>query len=193
MRITSLQGYYNQKSRLFLYPLLGIKKGSSVTPIETYMSWANVYSTKDCRLICNYHKRKDQEFKIFEEKFLIGNTNYENHYELEDGSYAYIFDFTEFKTDYQKVVTGRYSQLSFEHKQKVADFVKSHRIHHARILSYLDPSSFYEDYAELYATSVERLKRVGELCNPPDLTKENLGVLKKNINFEPVLKITNTL
>ena len=43
MKIQSLYRDYIQKSKLFLYPLLDIKRGVSVTPTETYMAWKGKY------------------------------------------------------------------------------------------------------------------------------------------------------
>ena len=50
--IKSLITDYVQKSRIFLYPQLRIRRGVSVTPIETYMCWPGKYSIKDSVLIC---------------------------------------------------------------------------------------------------------------------------------------------
>jgi hypothetical protein len=44
MVIKSLYKDYFQKSRVFLYPALEIKRGGSVTPVETYISWKNNYN-----------------------------------------------------------------------------------------------------------------------------------------------------
>ena len=66
MVIESLYTDYFQKSKAFIYPVLGVKRGSSVTPIETYMSWVGHYSLEDMRLICNYHMREDIDFINFE-------------------------------------------------------------------------------------------------------------------------------
>ena len=66
MAITSLYKDYFQKSRIFMYPILEIKRGASVTPIETYLSWEDQYSLCDRKLICHYHLRDDSEFTVFE-------------------------------------------------------------------------------------------------------------------------------
>ena len=56
-----------------MYPLLNIKRGSSVTPIETYMSWSEQFSIYDKKLICLYYLREDIEFKLFEKEKLLNN------------------------------------------------------------------------------------------------------------------------
>ena len=58
----SLYKEYFQKSRIFMYPLLGMKRGSSVTPIETYIAWEGVYEAHDAKLVCKYYLRNDPEF-----------------------------------------------------------------------------------------------------------------------------------
>ena len=38
---------YFQKSMIFLYPILGIKRGTSVTPLQTYFKWEGRYTAED--------------------------------------------------------------------------------------------------------------------------------------------------
>ena len=68
MKITSVRKNYIQKSRIFLYPMLNIRRGVSVTPVQTYLTWENVYTVEDCKMIALYHLRDDKEFKDFEEQ-----------------------------------------------------------------------------------------------------------------------------
>ena len=77
MRIKRLQKEYIQKSSIFLYPHLLIKKGVTIIPIQTYMSWTEHYDVTDCKLICVYDLRRTKEFKAFEKEFLrFMSTNY---------------------------------------------------------------------------------------------------------------------
>jgi hypothetical protein len=66
MALKSLYRDYFQKSRVFLYPMLEIKRGVSVTPIETYVSWDEHYKPEDRKFIVLYHLRNDKEFLNFE-------------------------------------------------------------------------------------------------------------------------------
>lgn len=191
MRIPSLQTAYTQKSKLFLYPLLNIKRGSSVTPIQTYLQWSGYYTTDDCKLIAHYYLRDDPEFKSFEEKFLLNNKYFEEFFDLEDGTGAYVFDLSNWGTDYTAVVEGKYSSLSAAHKSIISDFFSNHPKHHVFILSYLNPHRFISDYAELLGVSPELLQKVGELCSVPDMKKETFQLFKKNTNFD-LLNLTNT-
>jgi len=71
MAISALYGQYFQKSKIFLYPLLDIKKGSSVTPIQTYFGWADVYAPEDVKLIAIYKLRDDSQYISFEKNILL--------------------------------------------------------------------------------------------------------------------------
>lgn len=186
MKLKTLQSKYVQKSRVFLYPLLNIKRGVSVTPVETYLSWDGYYSIDDCKFICVYHVRNDTEYKRFTEHVLKTNPLYEEAFLLEDEKIAYVFDYSSFREDYNRVVKGRYSKLSPFAKQKIAEFFKGHIKHHAYISSYLAPDKYYDQYAHLLKVDTWLLKSVGELCSIPDLTSENLVTNKKFTNFEVV-------
>ena len=71
MKIHALYTKYFQKSKVFVYPLLGIKKGTSVVPNETYIAWNNSYGPEDRKLICLYYSRNDAEYKQFEKNVLL--------------------------------------------------------------------------------------------------------------------------
>lgn len=66
--INSLYTDYSQKSKLFLYPLLKIRRGVSVTPISTYTSWVGHYDHTDYKLMCTYHIRDDKEFHLLKKQ-----------------------------------------------------------------------------------------------------------------------------
>lgn len=186
MRLKQLQKEYIQKSRIYLYPLLGIRRGGSITPIQTYIEWTKNYSVKDYKFITVYHLRNDFEFKQFEEKLLFGNPLFSDFFELDDGTAAYVFDFFKYAEDYNFIIKGKYSLLSENYKQKILNFFKDHHTHHVAIHSYLEPSKFFKDYAILLNVSENLLKEVGELCSPPNLNLENLKVKKKIFNFDSV-------
>ena len=71
MALNSVYTKYFQKSKVFLYPLLGIKRGVSVVPIETYISWKGYYNSEDMKLICVYDVRTDEEYKNFERNVFL--------------------------------------------------------------------------------------------------------------------------
>lgn len=191
MRLPSLWPKYIQKSRIYFYPLLRIRRGVSVTPINTYMTWENKFSLQDHKFIVVYHLREDKEFKEFEDQKLLNNPLFDTFYELEDDTGAYVFDFSDHRHDYKKIMHGKYSMLSDDYKRTILNFFKNHKKHHAYIESYLYPDKYFDNYAELLITDrVDKyqmkklLESVGELCSLPDFSEEKLMVKEKVITFE---------
>jgi hypothetical protein len=174
MGFTTIYRRYFQKSKLFLYPLLKIRQGSSIVPVETYMRWEDKYELGDNKLICVYHNRSDAEFKTFERDKLLANELFYDYFVLPEDMVAYVFDMTEHSRDYYKIANGRFSQLSNEYKFKIIRFFSGNP-HHAKYMdSYLYPDQYFSEYAELLNCTVELLEEVGELCTPPDMDKETL-------------------
>ena len=71
MSINALYRNYFQKSKIFVYPLLGIKKGSSVTPVQTYFGWNDYVTPEDMKLVTVFHARTDQDYVDFEKTYLF--------------------------------------------------------------------------------------------------------------------------
>jgi len=186
MQLSEVQSDYIQKSKIFLYPQLGIRRGGSVTPIETYTSWEGSYTFDDCVLIVLYHLRDDQDFKTFESRHLLKNKYFKDFSELANGDGVYIFDLKSMEEDYRKVLRGKYSQLSEGFKKKIINFYANQRTHQHYVLSYLEPMDFVYEYSELLNIPVKILKKVGELCNRPQFKKEQLRAKKKFLTFESV-------
>jgi len=184
MQIKSLYRDYIQKSRLFAYPLLNIKRGSSVTPIQTFMAWENLYDFSDSKLICQYHVRTDQEFTMFEEVKLKGNPLFHTFHLLEDGTGLYIFDLSKIGNDFSHIVNGKYSMLSKESKQKILAFFSNSNAHYVYITSYLEPAKYYPIYSQLLNVEQKYLKACGELCSKPDLDLELLKTSKKIMEID---------
>lgn len=170
---------YIQKSRIFLYPALDIKRGSSVTPIETFMSWKNYYNVEDNRLMCLYHIREDIDFKTFEKVKLLGNPKFEMFEYVEDSKGIYVFNLESIKSDYDNVISGNYSKLSSKHKTQILEFFSQSKKHVEYIDSYLNPQNYIDTYASILASNdfaeiKKSLLEVGELCEKPDLEREDL-------------------
>jgi len=182
MSIKSLYREYFQKSRIFLYPALEIKRGSSVTPIETYISCNDIISPKDRKLICLYHLRDDKEYKTFEEQKLFNNKLFDDFKEAGDNQGLYIFNFNEYNKDWDNFLKGRYSKISPELKRKIKEFFRTNTSNSIYVDSYVNPDKYYDLYAELLGVNKEVLKKVGELCSGPDLEKESLTISIKQLN-----------
>jgi len=184
MKLKTLNTDYVQKSRLFLYPLLEIKRGVSTTPIEVFMSWGDKYCFTDSKLICRYHNRDDEDFRIFDQVKLSGNKLFHSKHELEDGTLAFVFDLSGFADDFWKVTKGEYSQLSVPAKTKIKKFFNSHTEHYVYIQSYLDPKKYYAMFAELLRCDIKSLQHAKELCSKPDLVQEKLELGVKIMSTE---------
>jgi hypothetical protein len=188
MNIESLYKDYIQKSRIFLYPALGIKKGGSVTPIQTFTSWEGHYTKEECKLMTLYYLREDEDFVVFEKQKLIGNARFHDFKLVDEGRGVYVFDYNDLKEDWIKFLTGKYSKLSSPLKKKIQDFFGiSNR---AYIDGFLYPERYFKLYASVFTTTKEDipsmqnlLKEVGELCSIPETDKENLIVNIRDLHI----------
>jgi len=187
MVIESLYTDYFQKSKAFMYPVLGVKRGNSVTPIETYMSWVGHYSLEDMRLICNYHMREDIDFINFEKFTLRSSPYYENFHYLSDDSGLYIFDMSKFKSDWFYLLAGKYSKFSDKHKKIISAFFGNNSSSSVYIDSFLNPKKYFDIYAKLLDEPKKLLESVGELCSIPDLEKETFVATVKDLDRRSII------
>lgn len=189
IKIESLYRDYIQKSRIFLYPALGLKRGESVTPLQTYTSWEGKYSVKDKKLICEYHLRDDIEFKNYEKNKLLSHELFHNYLETTDGKGIYVFDFSKHDKDWNMFLKGRYSKLSPDLKKKIRTFFGMSNIGY--IDAYLYPERYFNVYAEFLTTRREDvrsmqkiLEEVGELCSKPNLLLETMIADIKDLHLQ---------
>lgn len=187
MQIRSLYKDYFQKSRMFLYPALDIKRGVSITPLETYTSWDNKYLTNNRMLICVYYLRDDIEFKIFEKTNLFNNKLFHSFEQIDLDKGVYIFSFENLSNEWDNFISGKYSQLSNEHKVKIKNFIGRNDSNLPYIESFLYPEKYYKLYAEMMNVKESLLREVGELCSLPDLHKETLNATVINLHFKEEL------
>lgn len=180
--ITDIYKGYFQKSRVFLYPILGIARGS-FDPMSTFISWEGQVSLGDMKLLCRYHNRQDVEFQMFEERRLLGNTFFEDCVELEDGTLVYTFDMSDFSEDWFNFIAGKYSQLSGDVKKHIRDHYQVNSPNYAFIHTYLYPEDYYDLYAGFLSTTEEDKESIkeciiktGELCDKPNFQKEELKI-----------------
>lgn len=183
MSIQSLNKEYIQKSRIFLYPALGIKRGSN-SPIQIYAAWEGVYKPEDYKLSCLYHLRNDTEFRAFEKMKLFGNPLFHDFKVAPDNRAVYVFDFSKYKLDWNCFLRGQYSKMSPEHKTKIKQFYGMTSSNFAYIESFLHPEKYFNMYSRMLLTEEKILKEVGELCDPPDLEKETLDISLKSLEVK---------
>lgn len=175
---------YTQKSKLFLYPMLNIKRGQNVSLIETYLGLENKIKVLDNKLVALHYCREDFEFKMFETRHLTGNPLFASFQLVGDDKIAYIFNFDksdDLKHDFQCVVNGQYSKMTTAAKKIIIDFYNNNETDQMYIASFLNPEHYMEIYSDLLTVKGDGkpeikklLEEVGQLCSIPDLQKEIL-------------------
>ena len=167
---------YVHKSRLFCYPLIGLKRGAEFLPIQTYMSWKEVYSANDYKLVCHYTNCNSQSFEKFSKNNLETNRLFEKKINLDMGQMAYIFDFSIYKKDWNCILSGKYSKLSYEYKKNILKFFLLNREHYEVIRKILYPANHFNEFAFFFNVSSELISTVGEVLDLPDLHREEFLV-----------------
>jgi hypothetical protein len=171
--INALYNQYFQKSRSFLYPILGIHRSSYSHPVQTYIKWVNT-NPKDRKLICLYTNTNTTDFKAFENDVLKPNRYYSCHYEGENNSVVYTFDLKKHAKDWDNFIKGKYSKLSETTKQCIREYYQIGSPECEYIDSFLYPSKYVKMYSKLLQVDKNLLIEVGELCDPPNEEKEIL-------------------
>jgi len=166
--IDSLYDRYHQKSKTFLYPLLGIPKKSPLQPTQTYIEWDNKINRTEYKLILSY---KEADQKLFDRysKLWIYNSPL---LILQEHPY-YIFDLSDFKQDWNSFLVGKYSQISQETKKRILKYYETYREWHY-IHSFLYPENYFHHYSKLLNMDIEDIMVSGQLCDKPNLKKEIL-------------------
>lgn len=173
MALTSIYSKYFQKSKVFLYPLLGIKRGLSVVPKETYIAWEGHYKPEDMKLICVYDYRKDEEYQKIEKNLLLEHNRLSDYKRVKKEAII-VFDFSDLDDNWFHFINGKFSQMEIKVKQKILGFFDVHGGNYAYMHSYLIPEKYYDNYSEILGIDTEVLKEVVELCDKPNLNKETL-------------------
>jgi len=183
MVINALYKKYFQKSKIFVYPLLDIKRGTQIVPIETYFSWDKLYTPEDKKLICVY-ETTESNFSEFERSTLMKHTRLIDYKAVSDTQSVFVFDFSDLSDDWNHIIYGRYSKIDKDTKRKIVNFFDQYSGNYIYVTSYMYPEKFFKRYAELLNASEELLEQVGELCDKPNLEKEKL--LIQVSNFENI-------
>jgi len=174
MAVKSVYNKYFQKSKVFLYPLLGFKRGIKVIPSETYLAWDQYYIPEDMKLVCLYHPNKSNEYEKYEKEVLLKHNRLCDIKQFDAHNKIFVFDFAELKDDWEYFINGKYSKISDDVKNKMLDFFDKNTANYIYMNSYLYPDNYFNDYAECLAVDVDILKTVGELCEKPNFEKETL-------------------
>ena len=178
---------YFQKSKVFLYPLLKINKGISNVPIETYVSWDNFYAPNDLKFFCKYKTKKTKSFIKFANSHLVHHPLFQERIELDESTQLFIYDFSGYKSDFKKFLSGKYSQFTLQSKINILDFFnKGDDKVSDYIDGFLSPDKVHSEYAEALKVDVKDIETVHEVCTPPDLEKETL--VNNNYVIDQLLK-----
>jgi hypothetical protein len=167
---------YFQKSKVFLYPLLEIKKGIRFVPVQTYISWNDIYPNNKNKFLCLYSiDKKDEiinkQFEVFKKFHLEEHKLFEEHHIIDELD-LFVFDFSMFRKDLEKFKKGKYSKFSTKTKEVILNFFGKVGTISEYIESYLYPEYYYETYSEILNISVNDLEQVEELCDKPNLLQE---------------------
>jgi len=184
--IKKIYAEYFQKSRVFLFPVLGIKRGS-IIPIQSYIGWEGTIKPADRRLVCLYYRREDPDFRTFERKMLLENTLFESYHEVTERRAVYTFDLSKYAGDWEHFLNGRYSKLSEPVKSKIKEYFRGQDRNYAYVCSYVHPEKYFAIYSDLLKCSMRDLKIAGELCDRPDVDKETLQVELKGLEVKNIV------
>lgn len=184
-QLKTLYRKYFQKSKAFLVPLLGLKKATPFPFIQSYITWENVHTIGECKLILNYAKYEGDEFKMYLLKRLMSNKMFDEYHEMEDGTIALTFDLNCVKEDYKCVVLGKYSQLSNNTKSMIRSYYGYNTAEWAYMESFLYPKKYVSQYVKLLNVEEIYFNVNGELCDKPNLKLETFK-LKPNEKHDDV-------
>ena len=174
MPIKSIYSKYFQKSKVFLYPLLEIKRGSKVIPSETYIAWNDQIKAEDMKLVCLYHPSKNDDYLDYEKNVLLKHNRLHDVKVIDSNNKLFIFDFCDIKSDWKNFINGKYSKISESSKNIILEFFEKNGANYIYMKSYLLPEKYFEDYAKILLVDKTMLEMVGELCGKPDIEKETL-------------------
>lgn len=197
MALNSVYRKYFQKSQVFIYPLLGIKRGAAYVPKATYIAWEeNDTTSEDMKLVCVYNNDGSNTFDVFVKSVLLKHSRLFGYVKADSKTSVFTFEFSDLSDDWENFLKGKYSKINLNLKAKILNFFDPQSGNYQYMKSYLHPEKFYDQYAELLNTDVELLKSVGELCTKPDLAKETLQLEIANlgdIHESTVNLLTNNL
>jgi hypothetical protein len=187
MIINEIYKKYFQKSKIFMYPLLGFERGK-VVPEEVYFSIMDKYTTEDRKLVLVYDPKMDLKYETFKEEKLVNHKLLHERLEDQNGNEIFVFNMSGFASDWDLFITGKYSQMSLNTRNEILNFFEKNSGNYIYIHSFLFPEKWFKRYSEILDVSEALLKEVGELCDVPNLVKEEFKlVLRQECNI-PIVK-----
>ena len=163
---------YFQKSKSFLFPILGYRKDANFLPIQVYMSWEGLFTIEDRKIIVVYENLKTREWNKFLMN-LMNNQMFNDYHDIgNDKIIVLSFDLNCIEEDYRNVLEGKYSKLSKLLKKKISDFYSYNSPEWVYMESFLFPDKYVTTYSEILDVEEEHIRFTGELCDLPNLEKE---------------------
>jgi len=174
---------YFQKSRIFVYPVLGIPQ-NVVPPHQTYVAWENYINPEDRLLVVTYNT-KHKNFSAFE-KSVLKHPQLQDFYQLDGDLGAYVFYLEDFP-DWDNFLNGHYSKFSHKTKSRILGQYGTTNANTEYLKSYLNPEEYYADYARALEVDEAVLRSVGELCSKPNLSREILKAAQKELDLSKLI------
>jgi len=169
-----LYSNYIQKSRLFCYTVTEIKKGSEFMPKETYMALEGFYEMKDCRLIIYFNECNKPGFDNYATNNIMKKPLYEKVIRLNEKECLFLFNFEKHQTEWEKIMNGKYSELSNPYKQKIESYYLSCPENKLVIHKILNPAPYFDGFASLIDVDPRVVREVGEVLDKPHPIMEKL-------------------
>lgn len=179
--ITDIYRKYFQKSYNFLYPLLGLKKHKTHKPSQTYVEWEGVCDIASRKLICVFKRHDTSEWKQFERDYLITHSMLDYCVPIDENTIVYVFNMNVKQDDFDAFCNGKYSQFSADSKKMLSNYYGIHTPEWVFMESYVYPEKYFTKYAAILMIDVDILKKVGELCEKYDQTKEMCNIAHPEI------------
>lgn len=169
---------YIQKSKIFLLPLLNIRRDPNIMPVCSYIiDKQKDIDESNSKLILPFLKDDSSEY-LYYEKELLDNPHFDIDLYYETPKHrVYIYDLEAFSEDFSLFLHGKYSEFSKRSKTLINIYWGKRKgsqfIPHSKVEAYLDPKMHhYSQVARDLNVSVDDLIKVKELISPPDLEKE---------------------
>ena len=140
MIIHDLYKKYFQKSKIFMYPLLGIERGN-VAPEEVYFSIRDNYKPDDKKLVLVYNPKMDLKYESFKEGRLVNHKLLYDRFKDQNGNDIFVFDMSGFASDWDLFLTGKYSQMSLKIRNQILNFFDKNSGNYIYVNSFLFPEN----------------------------------------------------
>jgi hypothetical protein len=89
--------------------------------------------------------------------------------------------------DWSFFIKGKYSMIDDKIKRKILNYFGKNNPNYTYVESYLFPEKYREDYAKMLGVDITLLEEAEELCDKPDMLKEELLIKVTNLENIKIL------